>query len=380
MTNATNTTAQKVALITGVTGQDGSYLAEFLLEKGYIVHGIKRRSSSFNTQRVDHIYQDPHIENAHFKLHYGDLSDTSNLVRIIQETRPDELYNLAAQSHVAVSFEAPEYTADVDATGTLRILEAIRILGMEKKTRFYQASTSELYGLVQETPQKETTPFYPRSPYAVAKLYAYWITVNYREAYGMYACNGILFNHESSRRGETFVTRKITRGLANISQGLEKCLYLGNIDALRDWGHAKDYVRMQWMMLQQEAAEDFVIATGTQYTVRQFIQWSAAELGVTLRFEGEGLNEKAIVQSITGSNAKALKVGDVVIKIDPRYFRPTEVETLLGDPSKAKNKLGWVPEITAQEICREMVAHDLSEAKQHVLLNANGFDVKVAIE
>lgn len=380
MTNATNPAAQKVALITGVTGQDGSYLAEFLLEKGYIVHGVKRRASSFNTERVDHIYQDPHIENTHFKLHYGDLSDTSNLVRIIQETQPDELYNLAAQSHVAVSFEAPEYTADVDAIGTLRILEAIRILGMEKKTRFYQASTSELYGLVQETPQKETTPFYPRSPYAVAKLYAYWITVNYREAYGMYACNGILFNHESSRRGETFVTRKITRGLANISQGLEKCLYLGNIDALRDWGHAKDYVRMQWMMLQQEAAEDFVIATGTQYTVRQFIQWSAAELGVTLRFEGEGLNEKAIVQSITGSNANALKVGDVVIKIDPRYFRPTEVETLLGDPSKAKNKLGWVPEITAQEICREMVAHDLSEAKQHVLLNANGFDVKVAIE
>jgi len=376
----TNSAAQKVALITGVTGQDGSYLAEFLLEKGYIVHGVKRRASSFNTQRVDHIYQDPHIENAHFKLHYGDLSDTSNLVRIIQETQPDELYNLAAQSHVAVSFEAPEYTADVDAMGTLRILEAIRILGMEKKTRFYQASTSELYGLVQETPQKETTPFYPRSPYAVAKLYAYWITVNYREAYGMYACNGILFNHESPRRGETFVTRKITRGLANISQGLEKCLYLGNIDALRDWGHTKDYVRMQWMMLQQEAAEDFVIATGTQYTVRQFIQWSAAELGVTLRFEGEGLNEKAIVQSITGSNANALKVGDVVIKIDPRYFRPTEVETLLGDPSKAKNKLGWVPEITTQEMCREMVAHDLSEAKQNVLLNANGFDVKVAIE
>ena len=376
----TNSAAQKVALITGVTGQDGSYLAEFLLEKGYIVHGVKRRASSFNTQRVDHIYQDPHIENAHFKLHYGDLSDTSNLVRIIQETQPDELYNLAAQSHVAVSFEAPEYTADVDAMGTLRLLEAIRILGMEKKTRFYQASTSELYGLVQETPQKETTPFYPRSPYAVAKLYAYWITVNYREAYGMYACNGILFNHESSRRGETFVTRKITRGLANISQGLEKCLYLGNIDALRDWGHTKDYVRMQWMMLQQEAAEDFVIATGTQYTVRQFIQWSAAELGVTLRFEGEGLNEKAIVQSITGSNANALKVGDVVIKIDPRYFRPTEVETLLGDPSKAKNKLGWVPEITTQEMCREMVAHDLSEAKQNVLLNANGFDVKVAIE
>jgi GDPmannose 4,6-dehydratase len=380
MTNATHTTIPKVALITGITGQDGSYLAEFLLEKGYIVHGIKRRASSFNTQRVDHIYQDPHIEHAHFKLHYGDLSDTSNLVRIIQETQPDELYNLGAQSHVAVSFEAPEYTADVDAMGTLRILEAIRILGMEKKTRFYQASTSELYGLVQETPQKETTPFYPRSPYAVAKLYAYWITVNYREAYGMYACNGILFNHESPRRGETFVTRKITRGLANISQGLEKCLYMGNIDALRDWGHAKDYVRMQWMMLQQDTAEDFVIATGVQYTVRQFIQWSATELGISLRFEGEGINEKAIVQAITGSNANALKVGDIVMQIDPRYFRPTEVETLLGDPSKANNKLGWAPEITAQEMCREMVAHDLSEAKQHVLLNANGFDVKVAVE
>ena len=380
MTNATNPAAQKVALITGVTGQDGSYLAEFLLEKGYIVHGVKRRASSFNTERVDHIYQDPHIENAHFKLHYGDLSDTSNLVRIIQETQPDELYNLAAQSHVAVSFEAPEYTADVDAMGTLRILEAIRILGMEKKTRFYQASTSELYGLVQETPQKETTPFYPRSPYAVAKLYAYWITVNYREAYGMYACNGILFNHESSRRGETFVTRKITRGLANISQGLEKCLYLGNIDALRDWGHAKDYVRMQWMMLQQETAEDFVIATGVQYTVRQFIQWSVAELGVTLRFEGEGINEKAIVHSITGDNAPALQVGDIVMQIDSRYFRPTEVETLLGDPSKAKKKLGWVAEITAQEMCKEMVANDLIQAKQHALLKENGYSVNVSVE
>ena len=380
MTNATNTTAQKVALITGVTGQDGSYLAEFLLEKGYIVHGIKRRSSSFNTQRVDHIYQDPHTKNAHFKLHYGDLSDTSNLVRIIQETQPDELYNLGAQSHVAVSFEAPEYTADVDAMGTLRILEAIRILGMEKKTRFYQASTSELYGLVQETPQKETTPFYPRSPYAVAKLYAYWITVNYREAYGMFACNGILFNHESPRRGETFVTRKITRGLANISQGLEKCLYMGNIDALRDWGHAKDYVRMQWMMLQQETAEDFVIATGVQYTVRQFIQWSAAELGITLHFEGEGINEKAIVQAITGSNVGALKVGDIVIQIDPSYFRPAEVETLLGDPSKAKQKIGWVPKITAQEMCKEMVAHDLAQAKQHALLKANGCSINVSVE
>jgi GDPmannose 4,6-dehydratase len=380
MTNVTNARVQRVALIAGITGQDGSYLAEFLLEKGYIVHGIKRRSSSFNTQRVDHIYQAPHIENAHFKLHYGDLSDTSNLVRIIQETQPDELYNLGAQSHVAVSFEAPEYTADVDAMGTLRILEAIRILGMEKKTRFYQASTSELYGLVQETPQKETTPFYPRSPYAVAKLYAYWITVNYREAYGMYACNGILFNHESPRRGETFVTRKITRGLANISQGLEKCLYMGNIDALRDWGHAKDYVRMQWMMLQQETAEDFVIATGLQYTVRQFIQWSVAELGFTLRFEGEGINEKAIVHSIAGDNAPALKVGDIVMQIDSRYFRPTEVETLLGDPSKAKKKLGWVAEITAQEMCKEMVANDLIQAKQHALLKKNGYSVNVSVE
>lgn len=371
---------KKVALITGITGQDGSYLAEFLLEKGYIVHGIKRRASSFNTQRVDHIYQDPHIENAHFKLHYGDLSDTSNLVRIIQETQPDEIYNLGAQSHVAVSFESPEYTADVDAMGTLRILEAIRILGMEKKTRFYQASTSELYGLVQETPQKETTPFYPRSPYAVAKLYAYWITVNYREAYGMYACNGILFNHESPRRGETFVTRKITRGLANIAQGLEKCLYMGNIDALRDWGHAKDYVRMQWMMLQQETPEDFVIATGVQYTVRQFIEWSAAELGICLRFEGQGVEEKAIVTGISGNNAPALKVGDVMMQIDPRYFRPTEVETLLGDPSKAKQKLGWIPEITVQEMCREMVASDLLQAKQHALLHSHGYNVSVSAE
>ena len=372
--------AKKVALITGITGQDGSYLAEFLLEKGYIVHGIKRRASSFNTQRLDHIYQDPHIENAHFKLHYGDLSDTSNLVRIIQETQPDEIYNLGAQSHVAVSFESPEYTADIDAIGTLRILEAIRILGLEKKTRFYQASTSELYGLVQETPQKETTPFYPRSPYAVAKMYAYWITVNYREAYGIYACNGILFNHESPRRGETFVTRKITRGLANIAQGLEKCLYMGNIDALRDWGHAKDYVRMQWMMLQQDQPEDFVIATGIQYSVRQFIEWSARELGVGLKFDGEGINEKAIISEIKGDKAPALKVGDVVMQIDPRYFRPTEVETLLGDPTKAKQKLGWVPEISIQEMCKEMVISDLSEAKQHAILKANGFNINVSAE
>ena len=372
--------SQKVALITGITGQDGSYLAEFLLEKGYIVHGIKRRASSLNTQRVDHIYQDPHIENARFKLHYGDLSDTSNLIRIVQETQPDEIYNLGAQSHVAVSFESPEYTADVDALGTLRLLEAIRILGLGKKTRFYQASTSELYGLVQETPQKETTPFYPRSPYAAAKMYAYWITVNYREAYGMYACNGILFNHESPRRGETFVTRKITRGLSNIAQGLESCLYMGNLDALRDWGHAKDYVRMQWMMLQQNVPDDFVIATGVQYSVRQFIQWSAAELGVTLSFEGKGVDESAIVTAIQGDNAPSLKVGDVVVRIDPRYFRPTEVETLLGDPSKAKQKLGWVPEITVQEMCAEMVASDLDEAKRHALLQSHGFTVNVGVE
>ena len=370
----------KVALISGITGQDGSYLAEFLLEKGYIVHGIKRRASSFNTQRIDHIYQDPHIENANFKLHYGDLTDTSNLVRIIQETQPDEIYNLGAQSHVAVSFESPEYTADVDALGTLRLLEAIRILGLEKKTRFYQASTSELYGLVQETPQQETTPFYPRSPYAVAKMFAYWITVNYREAYGIYACNGILFNHESPRRGETFVTRKITRGLANIAQGLENCLYMGNIDALRDWGHAKDYVRMQWMMLQQDQPDDFVIASGVQYSVRQFIEWSAAELGITLRFEGEGLDEKAIITNIEGDKAPALKVGDTIMQIDPRYFRPTEVETLLGDPTKAKEKLGWVSEITAQEMCKEMVTVDLQEAKQNAFLKANGFNVNLLLE
>jgi GDPmannose 4,6-dehydratase len=371
---------QKVALITGITGQDGSYLAEFLLEKGYLVHGIKRRASSLNTQRVDHIYQDPHIENSHFKLHYGDLSDTSNLIRIVQETQPDEIYNLGAQSHVAVSFESPEYTADVDAIGTLRLLEAIRILGLEKKTRFYQASTSELYGLVQEIPQKETTPFYPRSPYAAAKMYAYWITVNYREAYGMYACNGILFNHESPRRGETFVTRKITRGLANIAQGLESCIFMGNLDALRDWGHAKDYVRMQWMMLQQDTPDDFVIATGVQYSVRQFIEWSAAELGVTLKFEGQGVDETAIIISMIGDKAPALKVGDVIVRIDPRYFRPTEVETLLGDPTKAKEKLGWVPEITAQEMCAEMVASDLQQAQQHALLKKHGYSVNVSAE
>jgi GDPmannose 4,6-dehydratase len=380
MTSSASNAKPKVALITGITGQDGSYLAEFLLEKGYLVHGIKRRSSLFNTQRVDHIYEDPQIENARFKLHYGDLSDTSNLIRIVQETQPDEIYNLGAQSHVAVSFESPEYTADVDAMGTLRLLEAIRILGLEKKTRFYQASTSELYGLVQETPQKETTPFYPRSPYAVAKMYAYWITVNYREAYGMYACNGILFNHESPRRGETFVTRKITRGLANIAQGLDACLYMGNIDALRDWGHAKDYVRMQWMMLQQNQPEDFVIATGVQFSVRQFIQWSAQELGIGLRFEGKGVEEKATVTSIQGDMAPGLKVGDVVVQIDPRYFRPTEVETLLGDPSKAKQKLGWTPEITVQEMCAEMVREDLEQATKAALLKKHGYKMSISAE
>ena len=373
------TTQPKVALITGITGQDGSYLAEFLLERGYIVHGIKRRASLFNTQRVDHIYQDPHVKNANFKLHYGYLSDTSNLVRIIQETQPDEIYNLGAQSHVAVSFESPEYTADVVGMGTLRLLEAIRILGLEKKTRYYQASTSELYGLVQEIPQKETTPFYPRSPYAAAKLYAYWITINYREAYGMYACNGILFNHESPRRGETFVTRKITRGLANISQGLEDCLYMCNLDALRDWGHAKDYVRMQWMMLQQEQPEDFVIATGVQFSVRQFIEWSAEELGIKLRWQGQGVEEVGIIESMS-QPYEALTVGQTIIRIDPRYFRPTEVETLLGDPTKAKEKLGWVPEITVQEMCKEMVAADLNQAKQHALLKQSGYQVNVSVE
>lgn len=371
---------QKVALITGVTGQDGSYLAEFLLEKGYIVHGIKRRASSFNTERVDHLYQDPHIDHRNFVLHYGDLSDSSNLTRILQQVQPDEVYNLGAQSHVAVSFESPEYTADVDAIGPLRLLEAIRILGLEKKTRFYQASTSELYGLVQETPQKETTPFYPRSPYGVAKLYAYWITVNYREAYGLYACNGILFNHESPRRGETFVTRKITRGLANIALGLEKCIFMGNMDALRDWGHAKDYVRMQWMMLQQDAPKDYVIATGVQYTVRQFIEKSALQLGITLAFEGTGVGEHAVVRAIEGDKAPAVKVGDVIVKVDAHYFRPAEVETLLGDPSKAKKELGWIPEITLDEMVQEMVAHDLENARQHALLKRHGYAVPVSKE
>jgi len=370
----------KTALITGVTGQDGSYLAEFLLENGYEVHGIKRRASSFNTARIDHVIEDRLVNGSRFYLHYGDLSDSSNLTRTIKEVQPDEIYNLAAQSHVAVSFEAPEYTADVDGLGTLRILEAIRFLGMEKKTRFYQASTSELFGLVQETPQKETTPFYPRSPYAVAKMYAYWITVNYRESYGMYACNGILFNHESMRRGETFVTRKITRGLANIAQGLDPCLHLGNMDALRDWGHAKDYVRMQWMMLQQNEPDDFVIATGKQIAVREFVRLSASELGVELEFQGVGIDEIAVVSSVVGDMAPALTAGDVVVRVNPRYFRPAEVETLLGDPSKARELLGWVPKITVEEMCAEMVAHDLDQARQKSLLKSHGYHVTIARE
>ena len=370
----------KVALITGITGQDGSYLAEFLLEKGYEVHGIKRRSSLFNTGRLDHIYQDPHNPHPRLMLHYGDLSDTSNLTRIIAETMPDEIYNLGAQSHVSVSFESPEYTADVDGVGTLRLLEAIRFLNLTDKTRFYQASTSELFGLVQETPQRETTPFYPRSPYAVAKLYSYWITVNYREAYGIYACNGILFNHESPRRGETFVTRKITRGLANIAQGLDKCLYMGNIDSLRDWGHAKDYVRMQWLMLQQDKAEDFVVATGLQYSVREFIIWSARELGVELEFSGSGVDEIATVVSVNQNISPGISEGDVIMRIDPRYFRPTEVDTLLGDPSNAKEKLGWVPHITAQEMCAEMVAEDLRTARRHRLLHDHGLPLPISLE
>ncbi len=363
----------KTALISGITGQDGSYLAEFLLERGYEVHGIKRRASSFNTQRIDHLYEDPHAPDPRLKLHYGDLTDTSNLTRILSEVQPDEVYNLGAQSHVAVSFEAPEYTADVDALGTLRLLEAIRFLGLEQKCRFYQASTSELYGLVQETPQRETTPFYPRSPYAVAKLYAYWITVNYREAYGLYACNGILFNHESPRRGETFVTRKVTRGLANISQGLERCLFMGNLDALRDWGHARDYVRMQWLMLQQDKPEDFVIATGEQHSVRQFITWAAEDLGIRLRFEGQGVEERGVVEAVTGNICTGVAPGDVIVRVDPRYFRPAEVETLLGDPTRARERLGWTPEITVREMCAEMVAADLDAARRDALLKRHGF-------
>jgi GDPmannose 4,6-dehydratase len=362
----------KVALITGITGQDGAYLAEFLLAKGYQVHGIKRRSSLFNTDRIDHLYQDPHVTDRRFVLHHGDLTDSTSLVRIIQKVQPDEIYNLAAQSHVAVSFEEPEYTANADGLGALRILEAIRILGLEKKARYYQASTSELYGLVQEIPQKETTPFYPRSPYAVAKLYAYWITVNYREAYGMYACNGILFNHESPIRGETFVTRKITRALARIALGLQDCLYLGNLSALRDWGHARDYVEMQWMMLQQAQPEDFVIATGVQYSVREFVEFAANELGLRMRFEGEGAGEIGIVENVSGKQAKC-KPGDVIVRVDPRYFRPTEVETLLGDPTRAREKLGWIPRITLEQLVREMVQSDYTAAKRDALVKMAGF-------
>ena len=364
MSSSPHKITPKVALISGITGQDGSYLAEFLLDKGYIVHGIKRRASSFNTQRLDHIYQDPHIDNINFKLHYGDLADTSNLIRIIHETQPDEIYNLGAQSHVAVSFESPEYTADVVGMGTLRILEAIRILGLEKKTRFYQASTSELYGLVQETPQRETTPFYPRSPYAVAKLYAYWITVNYREAYGTYACNGILFNHESPKRGETFVTRKITRALARIKLGLQDCLFLGNMDAKRDWGHAKDYVEMQWLMLQQEKPEDFIIATGVQHSVRDFVNTAAKELSMPIRWEGTGVDEK-------GYDIH----GKCIVSVDPRYFRPTEVETLLGDPTKAKQKLGWAPKISFDKLVAEMVFEDLKSAERDELIKRHGYKI-----
>jgi len=367
---------KKVALITGVTGQDGAYLAEFLLKKGYEVHGIKRRSSLFNTDRIDHLYQDPHVDNRNFVLHYGDLTDSTSLVRIVQAVQPDEIYNLAAQSHVAVSFEEPEYTANCDGIGALRLLEAIRILGLEKKTRFYQASTSELYGLVQEIPQKETTPFYPRSPYAVAKMYAYWITVNYREAYGMYACNGVLFNHESPLRGETFVTRKITRAVSRIALGLQDCLYLGNMSALRDWGHARDYIEMQWLMLQQQQAEDFVIATGVQYSVRQFVEFAAKELGITLAFEGEGDKEfgKVVkVEAVNGEMLAKCKVGDVIVRVDPRYYRPTEVETLLGDPTKAKEKLGWTPKTTLQELVVEMVRSDYTSAKRDSLVKQAGY-------
>jgi GDPmannose 4,6-dehydratase len=368
--------SKKVALITGVTGQDGSYLAEFLLKKGYEVHGIKRRASLFNTDRIDHLYQDPHVDGRKFILHYGDLTDSTSLVRIIQKVQPDEIYNLAAQSHVAVSFEEPEYTANADGIGALRILEAIRILGLTKKTRFYQASTSELYGLVQEIPQKETTPFYPRSPYAVAKLYAYWITVNYREAYGIYACNGVLFNHESPLRGETFVTRKITRAISRIALGLQECLYLGNLSALRDWGHARDYIEMQWLMLQQQQPEDFVIATGVQYSVRQFVDFAAKELGITLAFEGEGDKEVGIVQAVDTVNGEykaKCKPGDVIVKVDPRYYRPTEVETLLGDPTKAKEKLGWTPKTSLAELVKEMVEADYTTARKDSLVKLAGF-------
>ncbi|MGV1100139.1 GDP-mannose 4,6-dehydratase [Thiovibrio sp. JS02] len=370
---------KKKALITGVTGQDGAYLAEFLLDKGYEVHGIKRRASSFNTDRVDHLYEDPHKTGRKFILHYGDLTDSTNLIRIIQQVQPDELYNLAAQSHVAVSFETPEYTANADALGTLRLLEAIRILGLSEKTRFYQASTSELFGKVQETPQRETTPFYPRSPYAVAKLYSYWICVNYREAYGIYACNGILFNHESPIRGETFVTRKITRAAARIALGLQDCLYLGNLDAKRDWGHAKDYVRMQWLMLQQNSPEDYVIATGEQHSVQDFCGYAFAEMGIGLRWQGEGVERVGIIDSLDAGRfpaaalGRAPQKGDAIIRVDPRYFRPTEVETLLGDAGKAREKLGWVPEIPFMKMVAEMVREDLAAARRDALCRQEGF-------
>jgi GDPmannose 4,6-dehydratase len=366
----------KTALITGVTGQDGAYLAQLLLDKGYTVHGIKRRASLFNTDRVDHLYQDPHVEHQRFKLHYGDLTDSTNLIRIVQQVQPDEIYNLGAMSHVAVSFELPEYTADADGIGTLRLLEAIRILGLEKKTRFYQASTSELYGLVRESPQTEDTPFYPRSPYGVAKLYGYWITVNYREAYGMYACNGILFNHESPLRGETFVSRKVTRGMARIALGLQDCLYMGNLAALRDWGHAKDYVHMQWLMLQQEVAEDFVVATGQQHSVRELVQRAAAELGIALEFRGSGIDETGVVTAVAktrGELRARCKPGDVIVRVDPRYFRPTEVETLLGNPAKAKARLGWEPTIGFAEMVSEMVESDYTSAKRDSLVKLAGF-------
>lgn len=365
------------ALITGITGQDGSYLAEFLIGKGYEVHGIKRRASLFNTQRVDHLYEDPHVDRRHFVLHYGDLTDSSSLMRILAEVKPDEIYNLGAQSHVAVSFEVPEYTADVNALGALRLLEAVRFVGLEKTARYYQASTSEMFGLTASAPQHEATPFHPRSPYAVSKLFAYWMTINYREAYGMYACNGILFNHESPRRGETFVTRKITRGLANVAQGLEQRLYLGNLDSIRDWGHARDYVRMQWLMLQQERPQDYVIATGQQHSVREFLQWAAADLGIELRFEGQGVDERGFVAAVTGDSAPAVRVGDCIVAVDPRYFRPAEVSSLQGDARKAHEQLGWAPEVTAREMCTEMVAHDLDAARRAALLKSHGHEVSM---
>lgn len=369
---------KKVALITGITGQDGSYLAELLLSKGYMVHGIRRRASSFNTQRIDHLFKDPLFENENLSLHYGDLTDSSSLTRILEKTQPDEIYNLAAQSHVAVSFEVPEYTADVVAVGTLRLLESMRLLRLTKKTRFYQASSSEMYGKVRETPQDELTPFHPRSPYAVSKVFAYWTAINYRESYGIHACNGILFNHESPRRGENFVTKKITRGLTNISQGLEKCLYMGNLDAMRDWGHAEEYAKAQWLILQHEVAEDFCIATGEQYSVRQFIEWSGEELGIKINFKGEGLSEVGVIDSIEGDLCPALKEGDIIVRINERYFRPAEVNSLQGNSSKAKKVLGWEPKISAKNICKEMISEDLKKAQGKALLIQHGHDVSIS--